>query len=168
MIDEYFQHYTATWNIVNLDTVFKNELNSIDADIYRLQIGVLNTFLMSPINGRITALYKLPGEAVQAGEPVLRVEQESSIRVIAQLKYRGRIQVGYSAYFETNEFENNGLPGGVPTSLSGTISAVRGSDEDDRWVIAIDCPNESTSGELIFPPGYQFDYDDTKLWIIST
>ncbi len=66
-------------NLPYLNAVFDNELNSIDADVYRLQIAYLNTILMSPIPGTITGVYKNPGEAVRAGEPVIRIENNTAV-----------------------------------------------------------------------------------------
>ena len=54
----------------NLEQVFQNELNSIDGDVYRLQIAFLSTILMSPINGIVTGVYKNPGEAVRRVNPL--------------------------------------------------------------------------------------------------
>lgn len=57
LIDQRFSALQSAQNIPNLTTVFRNELASIDANVYQLQIAYLNTILMSPIprdsNGRL-------------------------------------------------------------------------------------------------------------------
>ena len=74
LIDQQFSQLMYTQNLPYLATVFRNELNSIDSNVFRLQVSYLDTILMSPINGTVTGVYKNPGDAVQAGQPVIRVE----------------------------------------------------------------------------------------------
>jgi hypothetical protein len=64
LIDQQFEQFMFSQNLPNLNQVFWNELNSIDCDVFQLQIALLNTFLMSPISGVVTGIYKNPGEAV--------------------------------------------------------------------------------------------------------
>ena len=73
-MDQQFSHHGPVRICLNLKQVFDNELQNIDLDVKRLQIAYLNTILMSPISGVITGIYKNPGDWVQAGEPVIRVE----------------------------------------------------------------------------------------------
>ena len=148
-------------NLPNLATVFQNELNSIDADVYRLQIAYLNTILMSPIAGTVTGVYKNPGDAVQAGEPVLRVENSSVILLVARLIYPGRISIGSTATVQTPLFEQ---PGPL-TSITGNVVAIRGEGQDDQWEVIVNCNNLDASANPIFPLGYHFDYDDTTVTI---
>jgi biotin carboxyl carrier protein len=161
LIDQQFAQFMYGQNLPNLATVFQNELTSIDADVYRLQIAYLNTILMSPIAGTVTGLYKNPGDPVRAGEPVFRVENSSVILLMAKLIYPGRISIGSSVTVETPLFEQ---PGPL-TSITGDVVAVRGEREDNQWEVIVSCDNLDASANPIFPLGYHFDYDDTTVTI---
>jgi hypothetical protein len=160
LIDEGFAEYMSWQNLGNLDTVFANELLSIDNDVYQYQIAFANTILMSPIAGTVTVLYKYPADAVRAGEPVLRVENNTEVFLSASLVSRGRIAVGDSATIETTLFDT---PGPAKTTITGEVVAVRGQRDDDRWDVIIKCANLDGAGAAILPPGYHFDYDDTTV-----
>ena len=159
LIDEQFAQFVAGQNMPFLGAVFLNELNAINADVYRIQIAYLNTILMSPISGTVTGIYKNPGDAVRAGEPVVRVENNAEVLLVATLIYRGPISIGSKVTVSTTLF---GLPGS-PISTEGTAVAVRGRREDDQWEVIVKCSNLDDGGNPIFPLGYHFDYDDTTV-----
>jgi HlyD family secretion protein len=145
-----------------LAKIFTNELESIDYGVFQLQIAYLNTILMSPISGTVTGIYKNPGEVVRAGEPVIRVENNADILLVATLIYRGPISVGSNFLtVETNVFGSSG----PRTKVMGSVVAVRGRQEDDHWEVIVKCNNLDSNGKPIFPLGYHFDYDDTKVAI---
>jgi hypothetical protein len=75
LMDEQFAQFMSRQNLPYLNEFLQNELNSIDMDVFQLQIAYLNTILMSPIAGIVTGVYKYPGDAVTPGEPVFRVEE---------------------------------------------------------------------------------------------
>jgi biotin carboxyl carrier protein len=164
LVDQQFAAFMYAQNVPNLSTVFDNELGSIDADVYRLQIAYLNTILMSPFLGVVTGVYKNPGDAVKAGEPVVRVENYTTILLEARLIFPGLISIGQPATVTTALF---GAPSGTSTSISGVVVAARGQTEDDQWHVIIECNNmnNSTPPNPIFPLGYRFDYDDTTVTI---
>jgi HlyD family secretion protein len=162
LMDQQFAQYMYGQNLPNLATVFANELTNIDASVYRLQVAYLNTILMSPIAGTITGIYKNPGEAVRAGEPVVRVEDNSTIYLLATVVYRGPVAIGSTITVNTNLFDQDP---GVPTTLTGSVVSVRGHRDDDKWDIVATCDNLNASSEPIFPLGYHFDYDDTTVAI---
>ena len=158
--DQQFALTMATQNLADLPTVFQNELISIDLNVYQLQIAFLNTILLSPIGGIVTGIYKNPGDAVRAGEPVVRVEDNSQMYLVARLKYRGPIVANSTTVtVSTTLFDAAGSP--PPTPLSGKVVAVRGRGDDDQWDVVILCPNYFN----LFPIGYQFDYDNTSVSI---
>lgn len=146
-------------SLPHLDQVFKNELNSIDSDVYRLQVALLNTILMSPINGIVTGIYKNPGDAVRAGETVIRVENDTVILLVAKLIHRGPIVVGDNMTVQTTLFDEPG----PKTTVKGVIVAVQGQSEDDHWEVIVKCSNLDGSGKTIFPLGYHFDYENTTV-----
>jgi hypothetical protein len=161
LIDEQFAQFMYGQNLPYLAAVFSNELSSIDSDVFRLQIAYLNTILLSPIAGTVTGIYRYPGEMVKAGEPVMRVENNADILLLATLIYRGPIAIGSKVAVETQLF---GLPG-PKTPIGGRVVAVRGQIEDDQWEVIVKCNNLDGSGKPIFPLGYHFAYDDTTVSI---
>jgi hypothetical protein len=154
LIDEQFAQFMYGQNLPNLSQVFQNELNSIDGDIFRLQVAFLNTILMSPISGTVTGIYKSPGDSVRAGEPVVRVENNDVVLLVATLIYRGLISIGSIVTVETTLFDQSG----PKTQVTGNVVAARGRREDDQWEVIVQCGNLA-SGKPIFPLGYHFDYD---------
>lgn len=163
LMDQQFAQFMYGQNLPNLATVFANELTNIDASIYRLQVAYLNTILMSPIAGTITGIYKNPGEAVRAGEPVVRIEDNSTIYLLATVIYRGPAAIGSTITVSTNLFDQDPS---VPTTLTGSVVSVRGHRDDDKWDIVAKCNNPlNASSQPIFPLGYHFDYDDTTVAI---
>jgi biotin carboxyl carrier protein len=161
LIDQQFAQFMYGQNLPNLAAVFQNELNSIDADVYSLQIAYLNTILMSPIAGTVTGIYKNPGDAVRAGEPVLRVEDSSVILLAARLIYPGRISLGSTVTVQTPLFEQ---PGPL-TTITGNVVAIRGECQDNQWEVIVKCNNLDSASNPILPLGYHFDYDDTTITI---
>jgi biotin carboxyl carrier protein len=161
LIDERFASFMYAQNLPNLAAVFQNELASIDNNVYRTQIAYLNTILMSPIPGTVTGIYKNPGDAVRPGEPVIRVENNDIVYLVATLVYRGPISIGSLVTVTTTLFD---LPG-PPTTVEGNAVAVRGQQEDDHWEVILPCPNLEIGGKHIFPLGYHFDYDNTTVSI---
>jgi hypothetical protein len=161
LMDQQFAQFMFTQTIPHLPVVFANELNSIDNDVFQLQIALLNTFLMSPISGIVTGVYKYPGDAVKAGEPVFRIEDNTFILIEAILIYRGPIAIDSVVTVNTALFDS----ASVPTTIAGKVVAVRGLSVDDKWEVIVKCNNIDSTGNVIFPLGYHFDFDDTTISI---
>ncbi len=161
LMDEQFAQFMLAQSLPNLDTVFTNELQSIDLDVKRLQVRYLNTILMSPLQGIITGIFKNPGDFVKAGEAVLRVEDNSVVYVIGTVVCSDFVKLGASAIVTTKMFST-----GSTTSISGTVVGTRGRrGYDDRWEIVVKCNNLDGGGNWIMPLHYHFDYDDTSVTI---
>jgi hypothetical protein len=158
LIDQKFKAYMASQNLPNLNQVFTNELSSIDADVCRLQVAYLDTILMSPIAGIVTGVYKNPGDFVKAGEPVIRVEDSSTVLLVAKLVFDGSVDLGDTVSIQTSLFEWS------PFTLVGTIVAVRGQSADDIWEVVIQYA-QSGGTDFTLPFGYHFDYDDTTVML---
>jgi hypothetical protein len=104
----------------------------------------------------VTIVYKDLGESVQAGEPVIRLENDDVVFVVGQVLFRGALRVGQSVTVHIDDLFAEGTPLDVP----GVIKAVRGHDTDnDEWDIVIECKNPSTGGVKALPIYYQFDRD---------
>src|SRR5215469_2109350 len=156
LMDERFVQFMSALHLPHIQQVLKNELESIDRDIYKLQVALVDTNLISPIDGVVTGIYKYPGDAVHSGEPVVRVEDSNTILILATLVYRGPIAIGTHLTIETHLFDS-------PKSkkLVGTAVSVRGHTDDESWEVIIKANNLDTKGKTILPIGYRFDYDDT-------
>jgi hypothetical protein len=172
LIDQQFAQFMYTQNFLNLATVFQNELNSIDSNVFRLQVAFLDTILLSPIAGIVTGVYKQPGDAVKVGEPVARVENNEFVYLVATVVHRGPIVVAppppappppnSTVTVNTTLF---GSPGPL-TPLTGIVVSARGHRDDDKWDLVVLCKNPPDgSGNPTFPLGYHFDFDDTKVSI---
>lgn len=158
--DEQLSNTLQTRNLGRLEEIFKNELASIDTDVNQLQIAYLNTILLSPINGVVTGVYKNPGDAVGAGEPVLRVENNTDVYLVARIVCRGPISIGSFLEVKTTLFDAPGPP--LPPLLAPVVS-VRGEREDDHWEVIAKHSNFDADRKAIFPIGYHFDYDNTEV-----
>lgn len=164
LIDEQFGQFMSGQNLPYLETVFQNELTSIDLDVKRLQIAYLNTILMSPIDGIITGLYKNPGDCVTPGEAVLRVENNQTVYLVGTLIHRDVVKVGSSVTVSSALYSSTAGPA---TTISGTVVATRGhAGDDDRWEVVVKCNNLDGGGNAILPLHYHFDYDNTSVTIV--
>jgi hypothetical protein len=173
LIDQQFAQYMYGQNLPNLAQVFQNELKNIDSNVFRLQIAVLDTILLSPIAGIVTGIYKNPGDAVRPGEPVLRVEDNTSIYLVATIVHRGPIVVAQplkpppansQVTIQTSLFD---VAGPLSPSLTGTVVSARGHrGGGDMWDLIVKCQNPvDASGNPIIPLGYHFDFDNTSISI---
>jgi len=162
LIDQQFAAFMQSQMLPNLNTVFTNEKNSMDGDVYRLQIAYLNTILMSPIPGTITGVYKQPGEAVKAGEPVFRVENNSNIYLVARLIYPGLITPGSSTIqISTALLDESSQQSPI---FTGSPVVARGLGADDKWEVILQCSNPQNNNPIL-PLNYHFDYDNTTVTV---
>ena len=173
LIDQQFQQFMYSQNLPNLATVFANELNSIDANVFRMQVAFLDTILLSPIAGLVTGVYKQPGDAVKAGEPVARVENNEFVYLVATVVHRGPIVVAppppTPPPLNSTVTVNTTLFGspGPKTPLTGIVVSARGHRDDDKWDLVVLCKNPPDGfGNPTFPLGYHFDFDDTTVSIV--
>jgi hypothetical protein len=172
LLDQKFAQFMYSQNLPNLSHVLNNERNSIDSDVYRLQIAFLNSILLSPISGTVTGIYKNPGDPVKAGEPVIRVENDHTIFLSGTVVYPGPIVIappGVPPPANSSVTVHTNLFGSTPLSppLAGKVVAVRGQGQEDHWAVIVQCDNplDSSGINRILPLGYQFDYDDTSVTI---
>jgi hypothetical protein len=161
LIDQKFESFMFEQNVPHLEKIFENELASIDNDVYQFQIALLRSFLISPIPGIVTGIYKNPGDSVSAGEPVLRVENNDVVRLLVSLVHRGPISIGSTATVTTTLFG----PSSPATTLSGNVLAARGQGDFNRWEVVVQIKNVDGSGNHILPLGYCFDREYTDLTI---
>ena len=159
--DQKFSLYMFERNLPHLERIFQNELATIDDDVYQLQIALVRSFIVSPVSGVVTAVYKRPGEAVGPGEPVVRVEDNADVELTASLVHQGAIKVGAAATIETRV----GGPQAAVETLNGRVLAARGQSPCSRWDVVIAFDNRKPSGGTVLPLGYVFDADFTEVII---
>lgn len=160
--DQKFSLFMFQQNIPHLEQIFKNELASVDNDVYQLQVALLRTVLISPRSGVVTGIYKKPGDAVSAGEPVVRVEDNRVVHLVANLVMHGPIAIGATATVTTT------LGGAAQptTTLSGSVVAARGRGSGGAWEVVIKVNNIDGAGNAILPLGYSFDAEYTSVTIV--
>jgi biotin carboxyl carrier protein len=163
LMDEQFAELMRQDTLSAYGIVLINELNSIDRGIYLLQIAYLNTLLTSPIPGTVTGIYKQPGEAVMAGDTVVRVENNSQVYLIGTVVCPALIRPGYpngmTATIDTSLYDAAGI---TTPSITATVLTARGGGVDDKWEITMLYNNDGTNGPIL-PLDYHFDFDDTKI-----
>jgi HlyD family secretion protein len=154
LLDQQMSQFMAGQNLPFLENVFNNNKQSMDLDVKQLQIAYLNTILMSPIGGVITGIYKNSGDWVQAGEPVIRIEDNTSVILAGTVAYQGLISIGSLLTVTTSLFGT--LPAApLPPAI---VIAVRGRpNEDDLWDVHAICDNSTAP---VLPLNYSFDCDD--------
>jgi hypothetical protein len=132
------------------------------ADIRKIQLNYIDTFLVAPFGGVVTAVFRNVGEFVNAGQPVLRLENDKTVYLVGQIKCRGLIRLGYTAHVTTTLF---GEPAGTPVQIDGIVCAIRGHEPiDEQWNVIIRCNNETPGGRIL-PLNYNFDFDNTEISI---
>jgi hypothetical protein len=135
-------------------TIWKNELDAIDLEIKKLQLAYIATFVFSPFDGRVTAFYKQTGENARAGDPVVRVENETSLLLVGQVVCSSALSVGQQVTIATQNAFGDSAPA---VTLKGKVVVVKGVDTlCGRWNVTFDVGN---NGAASIPAGYDFDPD---------
>lgn len=150
------------FRVNNLLDIWQNELKALDLEVQKFQISFIRTFLLPPFPGVITAVYKDVGESVQAGEPVVRIEDNAQLLLVGMINFRGMLRLGDKMTIKTNDlFEDNQ----VLEIKDVEIVSIRGHDSDnDVWDVILQCNNpKDAGGELILPINYNFDRDNVTI-----
>ena len=162
LLGEEMNQTIASFRVDFMEKILANELAAMDQEARKLQTNFAHTFLISPISGVVTIVYKDLGESVEAGEPVLRIENDDVIFAVGQVLYRGLLRVDQSVTIHIDDLFADGTPLDVP----GTIKAIRGHNADnDEWEIVIECVNPVVGGVKALPIYYQFDRDMSSIVI---
>lgn len=155
--------------LLHFESIVDAEDEALVLDVRMRQLAFLDTFLVAPFAGRITAIFKDVGEFVQAGEPVLRIESDERLRLVGLIQFKGLVGVGDQVALKVrNIFE-----GGDELRMTGSVVSVRGHDaDDDEWDLIIDIENYSGQ-QLSHPDGsvetihlplnVQFDRFETEI-----
>lgn len=162
LTDEQYSQYLFGVQVPYLQSIFKNELQTIDLGVKRLQLAYMDTILMSPIAGVVTGMFKNVGERVRAGEPVLRVENPNGgAWLVGTLIYDGPAPMLPPTNVPPQTVSVTTSLNGASATISGTIVAMRGHKADgNHYNVVVKC--SSFGG---FPFNYHFDLDDTTVTI---
>jgi hypothetical protein len=163
--DELLTHTVFGFRSKHLERLFDNQLKMIDLRIRQLQVALAQRFLISPISGIVTGIYKDLGEQVNAGEPVVRVENHEDVLIVGRVQSRSMVRLGGTIKLTAkNVFE---AAAALPVTLNGTIAAVRGHDADnDEWDLILFCDNRGPGNTTKLPINFNFDKDDVTLELL--
>lgn len=124
----------ANAKVAKLAEILANEAAMQRGGVALAQVRLARTYLSSEIDGIVTAIYKDPGEFVQVGEPVLRVESDHALLLVGQVQHKGLIGVGSLVTIDLANLAESG----DKVQLSGEVVVVRGHDaDDDEWDITV-------------------------------
>ncbi|MCX4826221.1 HlyD family efflux transporter periplasmic adaptor subunit [Streptomyces sp. NBC_01142] len=144
---------------------FTNELAALDAQVRKLQVAYIDTLLVSPIPGVVTGVFRNTGDFVSAGQPVVRVEDDSAVYLVGTIKYRGMLKLNSQVAVTTKLFDD---PVSQQTRIEGSVTSIRGHDSvDEQWEVLVRCSNRTPSGAPILPLNYNFDFDSTIVEVAS-
>jgi len=150
------------FRVNNLLDIWQNELKALDLEVQKFQISFIRTFLLPPFPGVITAVYKDVGESVQAGEPVIRIEDNRKLLLVGMINFRGLLRLGDKMTIKTDDlFEDND----ILEIKDAEIVSIRGHDSDnDVWDIILQCDNpEDETRQPKLPINYNFDRDNVTI-----
>jgi hypothetical protein len=154
--DEIHANSIFALQVPKLDRILENELSAFDLTAAQAQLRYLETFLLTPIPGVVTAVYKDIGETVQAAEPVLRIENRERLLLAGLVRSRAVIQLGMPAAITAKPFE-----AAATIAITGNVVSVRGhASDDDEWDVVIE-----TTDVPSLPLNYQFDADTTTMTV---
>jgi HlyD family secretion protein len=155
--------------LINLEKILHSEETAGRLEVRKRQLALLDSYLLPPFDGIITAIYKDIGEYVQAGEPVMRVENDDKLLLVGFIQCKALVTIGMRVNFKVN----NIFESGEMLSMTGHVVAVRGHDsDDDEWDVAIEVDNEhgqvlerkdKTTSRIKPPLNLQFDKYETEI-----
>ena len=148
----------------HLSEIWENELKALDQEVEKFQTSFIHTFLLPPFPGVVTAVYKHVGENVQAGEPVIRIEDNSKILLVGIINCRGVLRLGDVVKIRTGDLFEDGEVLDIPDAK---IVSIRGHDSDnDFWDLIFQCDNPQDAAKRYrLPINYHFDRDNIEITI---
>ncbi len=149
VVQEETRNAINTLGVTSIEDSLRRELELIELEVLKNQVKVLNTFLVPSFSGIITVIYKDLGEHVQAGEPVVRIENDRRLFLHGFVQLRAAPAVGQSVTIKSKVFE-----GTVERTFTATVVSVRGHNtDDDEWELLFEMDNANNP----MPLNYGFD-----------
>ena len=163
--DELLTHSVFGFRSTHFERLFDNQLKMIDLRVRQLQVALAQRFLISPISGIVTGIYKDLGEQVNAGEAVVRVENHEDVLIVGRVQSRSMVRLGGTVKLTAKNVVE--AAAAQPVTLNGTVAAVRGHDADnDEWDLILFCDNRGPGNTTKLPINYNFDKDDVTLELL--
>lgn len=160
--DDFLKTRIRALQVPYLDRIMANELVTIDREVARYQLAYMNTFLVSPFAGVVTAVYKEVGEAVSAGEPIVRVEDDTELFLVGRIQYRGVLKLGATAKLCIKDLAESGES--LDVCGLGLVSIRGHNSTDDEWDVVFRVTNPvDKSGNKAIPLNYSFDTERTTV-----
>jgi multidrug efflux pump subunit AcrA (membrane-fusion protein) len=155
--DQILAAYITGRGSLNLAITIPNELAGVDLDVRQLQVAYINTILTAPFSGTVTRVWKDSGDYARAGEPVVRVEDATTLYLEGTIDYPGIIALGSNVTVATT------LPGASSAmTITGVFIAVEGRKSDDwQWDVTIQVSESSAP----LPTNFSLDRASTKIVI---
>ena len=163
ILQETARHKTTAFSTPDIEAMLDSEMSAADSDIRTLQLNFTHTFLMPPVSGVITGIFKDVGETVEPGEPIMRIENDSTVLIVGRIQCRSPLWVGRRVELKlASVFEDD-----IDKSVPGKIIVIRGNESDnDEWDIIIEAENPEVEGRRLLPLNYHID-PDTDILIID-
>lgn len=157
LLPELLRQQTTELKLADISTILSSELNAMDLEVRNLQLNFVHTYLAAPLDGIVTGVFKDVGETVEPGEPVIRIENDTTIFVVGRVQHQGPLWVNRQVAIDLKSIFDDG----TSLQISGPIVAIRGHENDnDEWEIIFRCQNPtSRSGQKVLPLNYHFDPD---------
>lgn len=160
--EELLASEAASFRVPDAEALMDKEYEIIDWEVRKSQLRFLHSFLIPPFDGIVTAIYKDTGDAVQAGEPVVRVENDDVVFLVGIIHHRGLVRVGDQMVLRSRNLFEGGTPASPEVTFTSRVVAVRGHDaDDDEWDLITRCDNRSHT----LPINFNFDRDTTRVEI---
>ncbi|MBY0297436.1 MAG: HlyD family secretion protein [Methylobacterium sp.] len=169
LIDIFIADAIGAGRFDNFEDISNHEMGLLSSELRRVQLAYADTFLTAPFEGIITAVFKEEGESVQAGEPVMRIENDTSLLLLTSLRHNGAIRVGQSASI----IADNLFGTKATAEIDCTVVSLRGHSADDgMWDMILSAENypmgwkiKGTEHDenLKLPLNYHFDRENTKV-----
>ena len=154
ILDRILSTKVIAQKVPDLEKIWQHDLSILSSEVNKAQTALINTFLFVPFDGEITGIYKNPGEAVRAGESVLRIEDNTDIYLVGIVQHSGLLKVSDDKNVSLSITLN-----GNSQDLKGRIVSIRGHEsDDDMWDVILKFDNS-----IGLPTNYTLDYRNATI-----
>ena len=162
--EETLRNEILNLKLPHMADILTSELASMDLEIRTVQVNFAHTYLMPPIDGIVTAVYKDVGESVEPGEPVIRIENDSFVMLFGRIQFKEPLWPGRKMNIKiANVFETTQDP-----VLPCKVASVRGHEaDDDEWEVVLEAENPVVDGRPLLPINYHLDPDTATIELVK-
>ncbi len=160
VLQEKLRHDTNSVSVADIEMALDLELKVVDEELKQLQLNYAHTFLVTPVEGVVTGVFKDIGESVEVGEPVLRIENDTYLLLVGRVQCRSPLwanrplTITLKSIFDDKKSK----------VIDGRLLSIRGHEKDnDEWDVVIEIKNPKESGLPMLPSNYQFDANTDEI-----